>query len=166
MYAVYLIIPKHNKKRMLYIGCTNDLTKRLREHNQEKKGGAKYTKHGSEWRYVLCVYGFETHREALQFEWAWTHHFWSVKIKSSFTAFANRHGVSLARTHPFTIKVMALVFLLGKTKHTEKLVLYYNPRYGNVDGDTSDFFLHHSDVGVTEHLTPEGLIRIKKMKKE
>ena len=40
MYLVYLI----KCDNLSYIGMTNDFTHRIRQHNQEIKGGAKYTK--------------------------------------------------------------------------------------------------------------------------
>lgn len=56
-----------------YVGATQDLERRLRQHNGELKGGAKYTKSQRPWRVVLVVCGFRNFSEALMFEWAWKH---------------------------------------------------------------------------------------------
>ena len=60
--------------RCTYVGATVNPTRRLRQHNREIKGGAKYTTRGKgRWRYVCVVYGFQTKVQALQFEWALHH---------------------------------------------------------------------------------------------
>ena len=57
-----------------YVGITNNLKQRLRKHNQEIVGGAKYTKMiGKGWEYACYVSGFNHKKEALQFEWALKH---------------------------------------------------------------------------------------------
>lgn len=58
-----------------YIGATVDLTKRLRQHNKEIKGGAVATsikvQKGEQWTRICHVAGFPTWNAALQFEWRW-----------------------------------------------------------------------------------------------
>lgn len=61
-----------------YVGVSPDPVRRLRQHNSEIKGGAKYTTSKSAngvggWRHVCLVRGFRTSVEALQFEWAVKH---------------------------------------------------------------------------------------------
>lgn len=63
-----------------YVGVSPDPVRRLRQHNGEIKGGAKYTTsrpRGANgegcWRHVCLVHGFRTSIEALQFEWAVKH---------------------------------------------------------------------------------------------
>lgn len=60
-----------------YIGATVDLTKRLRQHNKEIKGGAVATSNkvvkGEQWIRICHVAGFPTWTAALQFEWRWKH---------------------------------------------------------------------------------------------
>lgn len=56
-----------------YIGATVDPARRLRQHNGEIKGGARYTRGGRPWRRVCYVDGFQNQRQALQFEWRWKH---------------------------------------------------------------------------------------------
>jgi predicted GIY-YIG superfamily endonuclease len=41
-YFVYLLV--NNTNNCTYIGCTNNTIRRLRQHNSELVGGAKYTK--------------------------------------------------------------------------------------------------------------------------
>ena len=67
---VYLIF----NQNCTYIGATNNLKQRIRKHNGEIKGGAKYTaKKGEGWEYACYVSGFKNNIDALQFEWAWKH---------------------------------------------------------------------------------------------
>ena len=79
-YVVYLI---QNENRT-YVGMSNDPMRRLRQHNQEIKGGARYTRAaGPGWHHVLFVEGFDDKISASQFEWAVKHE-----------APRNAHGVS------------------------------------------------------------------------
>ena len=56
---------------LTYIGVTSDLVRRLRQHNGEIRGGAKYTiRHAAGWEVMLVIGGFESRKEALKFEWA------------------------------------------------------------------------------------------------
>jgi predicted GIY-YIG superfamily endonuclease len=56
--------------RHTYNGSTNDLRRRLRQHNGEIAGGARATSRvGPGWRYVAVVGGFPDHVNALQCEW-------------------------------------------------------------------------------------------------
>ena len=57
-----------------YAGVSPDPVKRLRKHNGEISGGAKYTaSKGPGWKHICLVKGFPTKIEALQFEWAVKH---------------------------------------------------------------------------------------------
>ena len=58
-----------------YAGVSPDPVQRLRKHNGEIKGGAKYTtSKGPGWKHVCIVSGFQNKIQALQFEWAVKHH--------------------------------------------------------------------------------------------
>jgi structure-specific endonuclease subunit SLX1 len=57
-----------------YVGVTNDLTRRMRQHNGTLTGGARYTrnmkKHTSlDWRLLYVIIGLPDRRTALQLEW-------------------------------------------------------------------------------------------------
>jgi len=65
---MYVYLLQSDKKT--YIGATTDVKRRLRQHNRELKGGAKYTSQGN-WTCVGYVSGFPTWKEALKFEWKW-----------------------------------------------------------------------------------------------
>jgi structure-specific endonuclease subunit SLX1 len=56
-----------------YIGATTDINRRLRQHNQEIKGGAKSTRMYNNWKRVCFISGFMDQKSALQFEWKWKH---------------------------------------------------------------------------------------------
>ncbi len=58
-----------------YNGYTNNLCKRIRQHNGEIVGGAKYTKKfgNQQWNYLAIVSGFPDHHNALQAEWRIKH---------------------------------------------------------------------------------------------
>ena len=65
---MYVYLLQSNKKT--YIGATVNLQRRLRQHNREIKGGAKYTSKDT-WVRVCYVSGFPTWKDTLQFEWKW-----------------------------------------------------------------------------------------------
>ena len=57
--------------RKSYIGITNHIARRLRQHRRELVGGARYTTSVTTGRWELrgWISGFLTRREALSFEW-------------------------------------------------------------------------------------------------
>lgn len=66
-----------------YVGATVNLDKRLKQHNGELVGGAKYTK-GGVWRRLCHVSGFGSWSSCLKFEWRWK---WlSKKVKGDVVA--------------------------------------------------------------------------------
>lgn len=52
-----------------YVGVTNDMTRRLRQHNGTLAGGARYTRRGTAWRLLFRVTGLPDRRAAIQLEW-------------------------------------------------------------------------------------------------
>lgn len=58
-----------------YVGATVDPDRRLRQHNNEIRGGAKATTSraaaGRKWQRICTVTGFPDNHAALQFEWRW-----------------------------------------------------------------------------------------------
>lgn len=62
-------------KNRTYNGYTNDPAHRIRQHNQEIKGGAIYTKrYGSQsWEMYAVLRGFPDRQNALQCEWRIKH---------------------------------------------------------------------------------------------
>ena len=86
MYICYIIFNNNYS----YVGITNNRKRRLRQHNGEIKGGAKYTSmfnKESLWQYACYIDGFKTKQDALRFEWALKH----VKPKNK-TGIVNRIG--------------------------------------------------------------------------
>ena len=59
---------------LTYNGSTNDLRRRLRQHNEEIVGGARYTHgRGGGWEYYALLTGFPDHKNALSCEWRIKH---------------------------------------------------------------------------------------------
>jgi len=69
-YYCYMIINKDMKN---YIGFTTDPKRRLKQHNRELKGGAKYTSKYNDWKFLFVISGFKSKQEALQCEWKLKH---------------------------------------------------------------------------------------------
>jgi structure-specific endonuclease subunit SLX1 len=72
MSYVYLLVSTNGNT---YVGATKDLTRRLRQHNKEIKGGAHATgikvSQGELWSRAAHISGFPDWKAALQFEWRW-----------------------------------------------------------------------------------------------
>lgn len=85
-----------------YVGISKNPEKRLRQHNKEISGGAKYTtSKSSNWSHVCLISGFLNKTQALQFEWAVKH----VKPR-------NKGGL--------VNRINKLITILNKNKWTQK----------------------------------------------
>lgn len=96
---------EHSQSKKSYTGQTNNFTRRLRQHNGELKGGARYTHMAShtgkalkgtshkghalkgKWSPIFRVIGFESLRSVLQFEYAMK----KRKVPSGFVKGKNKH---------------------------------------------------------------------------
>ena len=90
MHFCYLII--NETGRNTYVGYTVNPTKRLRQHNGEIKGGAKYTsRNGRAWQYIAIISSpvFDNHL-ALSLEWHMKEHKRGKTRGSSFDPITNR----------------------------------------------------------------------------
>ena len=71
-YYCYLL---YTNKKHTYVGATIDIDHRLRQHNGELVGGAKYTKiqiqKGLSWNRICYLTNIPEWRSALQIEWKW-----------------------------------------------------------------------------------------------
>jgi hypothetical protein len=56
-----------------YCGYSNNFARRIRAHNAEVSGGAKYTRKGKPWAPLFVVSGFCDKVQGLCFEWAIKH---------------------------------------------------------------------------------------------
>lgn len=75
---------------LTYNGSTNNLFRRLRQHNGEIVGGAKATRNKGPWTYIAIWEGFQSHREALSCEWRIKHPTNSRKRPSKYNGVKGR----------------------------------------------------------------------------
>lgn len=73
-----------------YNGSTNNLIRRLRQHNGEIVGGAKATRGKGPWTYIAIWEGFSSHKEALSCEWRIKHPTNTRKRPSKFNGVIGR----------------------------------------------------------------------------
>lgn len=76
MWFVYVIQgTSPNGKRPFYVGCTVDVARRIRQHNGELVGGARYTSKHRPWTpHPLALYGpYKDRSEAQRAEYALKH---------------------------------------------------------------------------------------------
>ena len=71
----YILRNRHPKyAHLTYNGSTNNPKRRLRQHNEEISGGARYTHgRGGGWEIYCLLSGFPDHRNALSCEWRIKH---------------------------------------------------------------------------------------------
>jgi structure-specific endonuclease subunit SLX1 len=73
MHCCYIIYTDEGKT---YNGYTNNISRRIKQHNGILVGGAKYTKNNKndyEWKYLAILTGFIDNNEALSCEWRIKH---------------------------------------------------------------------------------------------
>ena len=108
-FFVYLLV---STKGNTYVGATVDLTRRLRQHNKEIKGGAHATgikvSQGETWTRAAHVSGFPDWPAALQFEWRWKQ-------------ISRKYGVNI---NPLEKRMKALKDLLALERPTSKAIAY------------------------------------------
>ena len=95
-----------------YVGMTNNLQRRLRQHNGELSGGAKYTK-GHSWRRLAFVQGFVDKIQALRFEWRWK--YFTRKNAKAATS-KDRRVKALADTMEFYKDLMPTLEIVWETE--------------------------------------------------
>ena len=70
-YYCYMIV---NDKNHTYIGITNNINKRLDQHNGKIANGAKHTKKSNNWVYYYILGGDNLTKSLISsFEWYWKH---------------------------------------------------------------------------------------------
>jgi predicted GIY-YIG superfamily endonuclease len=114
-----------------YIGYTNNISRRIRAHNREIKHGARYTAAFGPWKLALLVSGFQTHQEALQFEYMAKHirkraHGRKMRAENFLMLIRKKKWTSnapLAKTRPLTIH------LFDAQSYISEKVLTRIPKY-------------------------------------
>ena len=69
-WCCYLL--KCTYSNVTYVGITNDLNRRLKQHNGVLSGGAKFTR-GRSWKVYAYLSGFENKSTAASMEWKIKH---------------------------------------------------------------------------------------------
>jgi predicted GIY-YIG superfamily endonuclease len=87
-YILYSINEKYSNHT--YIGKTNDLARRLRQHNGEIAGGARATKMKKPHDFLCIISGFETENIALKYEWNFKHPERKKKHKRKYSGILGR----------------------------------------------------------------------------
>lgn len=131
-YVCYMIVS--TTSRRTYVGCTNNVKKRLRQHNGEIKGGARYTHQGRPWILKFLVIGFGPSRSlACKFETHWKRSSFLTKSLSSksVSLYDEKMPVQLLR-NPIECMNFLNLFPL------EEFLCYKNRIYGIV---ASSFYL-------------------------
>ena len=122
-YVCYMLVSTTSRKT--YVGCTNNVKKRLRQHNGEIKGGARYTQQGRPWEIKFLVCGFGPSRSlACKFETHWKRSSFACSTKKSL--YDEKMPVDLLRNPIECIHFLRLF-------PEEEFVCYKNRIYGIVE---------------------------------
>lgn len=84
----FVYILREIEGKRTYVGYTVNLERRLRQHNGELSGGAKYTK-GRKWEFAAYLSGFPDKIIALQCEWKIKHSHKKSGIEGRIDALQN-----------------------------------------------------------------------------
>ena len=131
-WTVYII----KNKRFTYIGASPDAHKRLRKHNGELSGGARYTKRiGAGWTHICIVSGFNK-IQALQFEWAVKH----AKVPGVQTGIPHRinqlhliiNSPQWTSNSPKSNTVPIIIEWLYELTDVQKSMFNYIPQYVSI----------------------------------
>ena len=120
----YCYIVMNETRRNTYVGYTVTPNKRIRQHNGEIKGGAKYTsRYGPNWSFVLvltCI-AFDNHL-ALSLEWHMKPHGikWNVKETSSDLVQKRIDLLIKALKHPNFCNIQETIHVYVEDKHIER----------------------------------------------
>jgi structure-specific endonuclease subunit SLX1 len=127
-FFVYLLVSTNGNT---YVGATVDLTRRLRQHNKEIKGGAHATgvkvAQGETWTRAAHVSGFPDWPAALQFEWRWKQ-------------ISRKYGLKIK---PLEKRMNALRDLLALERPTSKAITYAEwpaPPVVHLETDDANFY--------------------------
>lgn len=132
MSYVYLLVSTNGNT---YVGATKDLTRRLRQHNKEIKGGAHATgikvSQGEMWSRAAHISGFPDWQAALQFEWRWK----QLSRKLSINI------------NPLERRITALIELLNLPQSTSKAKPYLEwPTPPEVHLETDDAKIYYDNL--------------------
>tara|TARA_B100000282_G_C31327132_1_gene307185 strand:- start:204 stop:482 length:279 start_codon:yes stop_codon:yes gene_type:complete len=87
-YFVYLIISTNKQKLTSYVGYTNNIKKRLKDHNSSK--GAKFTK-GRKWK-LAYIKSYDTKSEAMSEEFNLKN---NLKLRNQIKKTFNNENINL-----------------------------------------------------------------------
>lgn len=108
---VYILHTRDTSKQSkFYTGFTVNLKRRIRQHNREIKGGARYTSMYKNWDFFCFISGFNgpKHRKtALQCEW----------ILKSCRFYPSRRGSSSSKKRPSISPLMERIYRIHKILH-------------------------------------------------
>ena len=139
--------PKYNK--LTYNGSTNDPIRRLRQHNEEISGGAKFTHgKGQSWEIYVLMTGFTDHINTLSCEWRIKHPTGKPGPRQK-----NHCGV--------VGRVVGLNEILGLSKWTSKCT--HENQYCNYVLYVAEDVAHYIDLGkVPENIRVQPVPKIDK----
>ena len=129
MWSNYIIKFDNDNVNRTYNGMTNNINKRLNQHNNILSGGAKFTTNlnkkypTTKWEYICIITGFENKSEAMKAEWRIKH---PEKKKRS-----NRFNKDIGRIKSLNYILINSVKWTNTSRYIkeQKLKIYLNIKY-------------------------------------
>jgi len=82
----YCYVLYSSSLNLTYCGSTNNIQRRLKQHNDIIKNGAKFTRKGRPWKYYIIIKGFSNRSKVQSFEYSIKNH----KILNKNNILANK----------------------------------------------------------------------------
>lgn len=138
---------EHSRTSKSYTGQTNNFHRRLRQHNGEIKGGARYTSrqsNGGKWNPLFKVCGFQTLRSVLQFE---------IAMKKRKVPLRFRPGIRIVKKKKESVSKTYTRGPSGRVRQLEFLM-----SLGRLNGEAHSHFATNG-IHVEVHMTRERYLK-------
>jgi predicted GIY-YIG superfamily endonuclease len=127
MFYVY-ILQNELKPNITYIGKTNNIYKRLRQHNNLLSGGAKFTKRYKKWKMLCFITSYDMWFDdstALRLEWKLK----KIKCDSFFPCGGNKYILRKLSHVLYSFNLIKWTSKAPRCSKNKKIFFFIHPKY-------------------------------------